>query len=216
MYNNPADRTAIRKVVCHYLPHYIRLPLDRCVSMITQKYLKECLQYDSETGLFLWNLDRPKRHFKDSRSHLAWKNNCSGKPAGGRDSKGYIIIGISIEGFKAHRAHRLAWLYVYGEWPKKAMDHINGLKSDNRISNLRLVSHRENSMNISIGSKNTSGAIGVSWHSIGKKWRAHIKINGVYKHLGLLSDFEEALKARKEAEKEFGFHPNHGREKCQN
>jgi len=102
--------------------------------------------------------------------------------------------------------HRLIWKLLYGEDPLE-IDHINGNRSDNRITNLRSVPHYENMRNTKKMSNNSSGVMGIYWLKDRSKWRASIGRE-------LLGDFdklEDAAAARKQAEKEYGYHPNHGR-----
>lgn len=125
---------------------------------LTQAQLKELLSYDPETGVFTW-----------------LNGKLAGKKAG-PNSNGYLFIGINN---KSYSQHRLAWLYVYGLFPIKVIDHINGIISDNRICNLRECSDLENSWNAGVGRGNTSGFKGVSWHKPpNNKWRAQIKVFG--------------------------------------
>jgi len=107
---------------------------------------------------------------------------------------------------RVYYTHRLIWKLLYGEDPEE-IDHINGNRSDNRITNLRSVCHYENMRNSKQYSGNTSGVTGVSWCKDRPKWRAGI--GG--KVLGDFDRFEDAVAARKQAEKEYGYHPNHGR-----
>jgi hypothetical protein len=107
-------------------------------------------------------------------------------------------------------AHRLIWKMQTGEEPS-ILDHINGVRNDNRWVNLRSVSDRENSQNRAISTLNTSGVTGVHWHKVNKKWTARIKIKGRWLHIGGFHDFDEAVNARKAAERKYGFHPNHGK-----
>ena len=131
------------------------------------------------------------------------------KPAGSVTSKGYRRI--RVKG-KLYQAHRLIWLYVYGEFPEGQIDHINGRPSDNRIENLRDVTHQENNKNACKRKDNTSGHAGVGWHKHREKWHARIKLDGVTKHLGLFNVLEDAVAARQAANIEHGFHENHGRD----
>lgn len=111
-------------------------------------------------------------------------------------SHGYIVIRI---GGKLHGAHRLAWLYHYGEWPN-VIDHINGDKSDNRICNLRNVTQAENNQNIQRAPVNSkSGLLGAHRHGRSKRWQARIRINGVGTRLGTFATAEEAHAAYMEA-----------------
>ena len=159
---------------------------------ITQEYLKSILLYDKLTGDFTW-------------ASCIGGSSSIGAIAG-RLSHGYI--GIQIKE-KKYQAHRLAWLYINGELPKKQIDHINHNRSDNRISNLRTVTLKENQRNRSINKNNTSGVCGVTRLSNGG-WQAQIGINGVTRYLGSFKSKVDAIKAREDANKENSFHKNHG------
>lgn len=163
--------------------------------MLTQAKLKEVLHYDPETGVFTWKVP------------IA---NCIrvGAVAGSKDSYGYHKI--AIKG-KTYKAHRLAWLYTHGKFPEEAIDHINGIRDDNRIANLRAVTAQENQRNQKKYVHNTSGVVGVHWHKRHKKWNARIFADNKRIHLGSFSDIALAIEARKAAEKQYNFHPNHGR-----
>ena len=161
--------------------------------MLTQKKLKEFLHYNQDTGIFHWVVDRG--------------NNVKMGDIAGTTWRGYIFININKT---MHRAHRLAWLYVYGEFPKNEIDHINHKKNDNKISNLRVVTRVENCKNVSLARNSTSGVAGVYWHKNSKKWMAHIRKDGKLKYLGLFVDINEAKKVREKAKIEYGYHPNHG------
>ena len=139
------------------------------------------LTYDAESGLFYWNKETSKRLIK-------------GSVAGTVDG-GYVMIGIDR---KQYRAHRLAWLYVYGEIPKEQVDHINCIKTDNRIENLRLASHGQNCSNREKQSNNTSGYKGVCFIKSKEKWRARIGYNGKKIYIGLFNTAKEASYAYKE------------------
>jgi len=101
---------------------------------------------------------------------------------------------------------------VHDEWPQDEIDHINGIRTDNRLVNLRSVTHRENQKNIKRSTCNTSGRVGVRWEGHRSKWRSAIKVDGREKHLGSFDSFAEASAARKAAEIKYGFHKNHGRD----
>lgn len=105
----------------------------------------------------------------------------------------------------------LVWLMFNGYLPKGEIDHINGIRSDNRIENLREVTRVENSRNQQIKSNNVSGAIGVRFNQHIDKWESYIKVNYKKIHLGSFNSKQSAIKARKDAEKKYGFHENHGR-----
>ncbi len=124
------------------------------------------------------------------------------------DTQGYRVILIDGHQFKAHR---LAWLYIYGEFPKKQIDHVNHDRSDNKISNLRDVTNQENHKNRGLNKNNTSGVNGVAWNKQLNKWIAYIIVASKRKHLGVFVEMKEAVLARQKANKEYGFHFNHGK-----
>lgn len=154
-------------------------------SKLTQEIVKSLLYYDPLTGLFI----RKVRTSSTARV---------GGFAGCEDAYGYIQIGVGGELVKAHR---LAWFYMTGEWPPEDIDHVNGDRRDNRWANLRLASRAENLMNTCIRSDNTSGHKGVGWAKREQLWRAYININGKTKSLGYFKELDEAIKARKDAER---------------
>jgi len=102
------------------------------------------------------------------------------------------------------------WALTYNEWPEFDIDHINGIRHDNRIENLRAVSRSENLKNVRLRDENTSGFTGVYWAADRNKWRAEICSDGVKIKIGSFSTLEEAVRARAEANVRHGFHPNHG------
>jgi hypothetical protein len=156
----------------------------------TQADLHRLFRYD---GRHLWWRERPSSNFDMSR------------PAGSIRSDGYRRICVSS---RFYLAHRLIWVFHFGVWPKYEIDHINHDRDDNRIENLR--DTKENDLNRSPYKNNSSGFIGVSWHKCDKRWQARISVNGKQIHLGNFTRKEDAIQARKEAERKFGFHPNHG------
>lgn len=115
---------------------------------------------------------------------------------------------VQIEG-KGYGVHRIIYFLYYGKDPE-FVDHINGLKNDNKIKNLRSVSHLENCKNIAVTRRNTSGHIGVFWHKGEQKWGAKISDNGKRVYLGYYTRFKAAVSARKKAERQLGYHKNHG------
>lgn len=111
---------------------------------------------------------------------------------------------------KRYFTHRLVYVMHCGEIPDgMEVDHINQLRTDNRIENLRLASRVDNSRNRTRHSNNISGTTGVHWSKDKGKWRAGIRVNGEYKSLGCFTDLEDAVAARKAAESAYGFHENH-------
>lgn len=166
------------------------------------------VRYEPETGKFYW-LQRPRSMFKTARDFNSWNAKSAGTEAfKSRNMMGYCR-GI-ING-KSYRAHRVAWLLHFGTWPTFSIDHINGVKSDNRISNLRDVTHDENQRNRCAPKCNSSGVMGVSRDKETGRWQSYISCDGERFNLGRFNDFDEAVSARKAAERRYGFHENHGR-----
>ena len=128
---------------------------------------------------------------------------------GGLNTKGYIKI--SFNG-KKYPAHRVAWAIHYGAWPAKQIDHINGVRSDNRITNLRECTCIENARNMKKPNRNTSGFVGVNWCKKNKAWNARIGLNRKRVNLGYFANLNDAVSVRRKAEAMHGFHPNHGRD----
>jgi hypothetical protein len=146
--------------------------------MITQNKLRKILNYNLDTGVFTW------------RERIA---NCVrvGTVAGSSHGKGYWRLCLFG---KNYLAHRLAWLYVYGYMPK-FIDHINGLKNDNRLQNLRACSHSENLRNRGRQSNNKSGYKGVSWNNSKRKWIAQIMVDKKLVHIGYFQNSIQAANA---------------------
>ena len=162
---------------------------------LDQSYLKSILNYNPETGVFTNRITRSSRAK-------------AGAVAGGVNSNGYRHIRIHN---RLYKAHRLAFLYMTGEFPSNDVDHINGIRDDNRWKELRPVSKSENNKNTKKPKANTSGVMGVWWRKDINKWRVQIKVFSKNIYLGHYSDFFEACCLRKSAELEHGYHPNHGR-----
>jgi HNH endonuclease/AP2 domain len=148
--------------------------------MITQSRLQSLLSYNPETGIFVWRLHNSKRTKNSSSA------GCLNKDTG--------YIQIKIDGH-LYRAHRLAWFYVYGNFPIHQIDHINGNRSDNRIENLREATHLQNQHNQTKPRANNTGYKGVSFYAPLLKYRARIKLKNKEKHLGYFDTPEEAYEA---------------------
>lgn len=175
----------------------------------TKTRLHELFEYDAAAGALIWRT-RPAEEFATVRGWKRWNSRYAGTVAGGLDKgKGYHRI--YIDG-KSWWAHRMIWIYANGDISDGIqIDHINGVRSDNRLANLRLVTNAENHRNQSMRGDNTSGVLGVRWHKRDSKWRAEIKIDGRSRHLGNFDTLNAAAAARAKAEREFGFHPGHGK-----
>ena len=154
---------------------------------ITAETLKSMLRYDRDTGKFFWAIDM---------SSTAQAGN-----EAGTDRYGYVVI--TIDGSK-YRAHRLAWLFVFGEWPSGVIDHINGRRSDNRIENLRDVTVSINTQNQTKANRDSkTGVLGVSKHSLCDKFVSQITVNNKRIYLGLFDTAELANLAYVDAKRKF-------------
>jgi len=151
-------------------------------SMLTQLDVHQVLSYNPETGEFTWVQPAAARMKPGDRAGYA-------KPNGYR----YIKIGS-----KAYSEHRLAWLYMFGDWPAAEIDHVNQNRSDNRLENLREATHKQNAENRKARTGSLSGFRGVAYS--GGKWTATIMHFGQQKMLGQFDDIELAKQARLKAE----------------
>ena len=138
-----------------------------------------------------------KELFDYDGAQLIWKvggqGRQRGKPAGSYDSNGYRKVSIDK---KVYRMHRVIWLHVYGEFPPNDTDHINGIRDDNRIENLRAVTRSENCRNAKKSIRNSSGITGVHWDKKNQKWMASITLDGQAKNLGRFDGKYEAASIR--------------------
>jgi HNH endonuclease/AP2 domain len=157
-------------------------------ALITHSELLEAMDYNPETGIFRW------KHRSDCSKR--WNSRYAGKIAGGIGPQGYMIIGFNGE---KYRAHRLAWLYMTGEWPSEHIDHKKGNRLDNRFAKLREATNAQNIRNSTKKRTNTSGIKGVYWNRKCKKWQAQIVMNYVHHYLGVFTNIEDAEKAYREA-----------------
>lgn len=148
--------------------------------------LKSLLSYDPDTGVIRW-IAKGKGRIKK-------------KEAGTLLHSGYV--GICV-GTKRWQAHRIAWALYYGKWPKDQLDHVNGIRTDNRICNLRAATNAQNGKNLGLSKANKSGVKGVCFDKQTGKWRAIIKVNFKQLNLGRYADLQEAIAARKTAEQQY-------------
>lgn len=153
-------------------PSLLYKQLTRSVLMLTHERLISVLEYEEETGVFVW-ISRTT-----NRVHV-------GSMAGYTGIKGYVLIGIDGVDYKAHV---LAWFYVNKKLPNGKIDHIDTDRSNNKISNLRCATNQQNNANKKKQKNNTSGYKGVSWHKKAKKWSSTIRYSRTNIHLGLFTD----------------------------
>lgn len=157
---------------------------------MTQEELVARLQYDAETGIFC------------RKNHV--KHGLNGKAAGTWHPRGYRVVNVMG---RRYLAHRLAWFYVHGEWPEQ-VDHINGVRDDNRLTNLRPATQSQNNANSARRKDNSSGVKGVCYSAPMKKWQARIKPHGMKRVvLGYFDTLEDAANAyAKAASEHFGIY----------
>ena len=179
----------------------------------TPEELRKLLRYEPDTGKLYW-LERSAEFFEDGKRSAetacrCWNARHAGKEAfTADDGRGYRTGQI----FNClYLAHRVIWAMVHGAWPADQIDHINGVKDDNRLENLRSVTSGENSRNHPRRADNSSGVTGVTWRPNGSKWTAQISVNDRQVHLGVFIKKDDAVAARKAAEIKYGYHENHGR-----
>lgn len=174
---------------------------------LTAQQVRKLLRYDPDTGELFW-LPRPREMFRAWGDYKAWNARYANVQAFTSDcGKGYYIGSIHDRKYKAHR---VIWLMQTGEWPTDEIDHINGIRGDNRWANLRVVSRAKNCRNMGLRPQNTSGVTGVRWSERDQKWRARIKVDGITKSLGHFDTIEAAAEARAAANIAYGYSPRHG------
>jgi hypothetical protein len=173
----------------------------------SQEELRKILGYKPDTGKLYW-LERPREMFRSDQNWKRWNSIFSGAEAGWTAKRGYVDVRI---GKKIYKSHRLIWIMELGNIPEGfQIDHINGVRTDNRIANLRLVTSQENSRNQRRPVNNKTGVVGVYWHKGQKRWLASIGVNYKVRHLGSFVCLGKAIKVRKAAENANCFHQNHG------
>jgi hypothetical protein len=182
-----------------------------------QDLLKACLNYDPETGALLWKV-RPEWTFPPqpgrTPSHIAnaWNAAWAGKPALNSAAKNGYLRGTINGSF--YYAHRIIWKLVHNVEPDD-IDHDDGNRSNNVLKNLFARTREDNLKNRRLSKNNTSGYHGVSFSKRHKLWSATIYHEKKPVHLGWFKEFDEAVEARKAAEIQYAYHPNHGRNQNQ-
>ena len=157
---------------------YLKTKID-----LTQEEVVKLFKYNPDTGQLFWKRPRHKRHLHEQ--------------AGCAHNKGYRQVIIHGRGYLTHR---IAWLMVYGTHPKE-IDHINGVRDDNRLSNLRAVSRVGNQHNARTRKDNTSGTPGVTFDRRHNRWVARMQVRGRRMSLGRFLTYEEAADARLSAKR---------------
>lgn len=180
-------------------------------TLLTSEDLNRLLRHEPDTGKLFWR-ERPVGLFED-KGHTAetacrlWNAKHAGKEAFTAVQHGYPqgrILGGT------YKAHRVIWCMVYGEWPGH-IDHIDGVRSNNLLANLREVTLAENCKNRRPNRNTRSGLAGVCWRERSKRWVASIAIDGRRREIAAFKDASEAHAAYLKAARAAGYHPNHGK-----
>lgn len=162
-------------------------------------YVNEWYRFDDVSGHFVWAKYKKCIRGVGQRAGSNYTSN-----------EGYLYSIIRVLR-KPLREHNVVWLLHFGAWPEQELDHIDGNGLNNRVTNLRDVPHVQNNKNMRLNSRNKVGVSGVRWNKGKQKWQARIHHNYQDHWLGLFDVLEDAIAARKAAEIELGYHPNHGR-----
>lgn len=187
----------------------------KTAGLIEITLLRTLLRLDPTTGRLYW-LPRGEDMFRDwggehPHAHAArWNGQYAGREALAADHKGYRrgrILG------RCYYAHHVVFALTHGRWPA-SLDHDNRDRSDNRAANLVERSQSQNMKNQALRQNNTSGVSGVNWNARMSRWIARINNKMDRLYLGQFESFEDAVAARLEAEKRYGYHPAHGNQRA--
>lgn len=179
-------------------------------SDITPELCRQLLRYEPETGKLFWR-SRPREMFTSQRAFSTWNSRFAGKEGfNNRLKSGHLqgeIFHIPM------LAHRVIWAMVYGKWPDGVVDHKNRDPSCNTIANLRDIRKPDNSKNMNMSRRNTSGYNGVGWDKSRNKWYARLGCGKSSVHLGRFDQKEDAVAARRAGDVKYGYSSTHGRDK---
>ena len=171
-------------------------------------YVQSLVNCNIETGEFTWKVREA-----NCRVDKIWNTKYAYKQCGGITKDGYRSTSVTYNGrLISVMLHKLIWFIAYGKLPKVQIDHINQVRTDNRLVNLREVTSAENNRNRKITSNNASGVLGVHWNKIKRRWIGTVTFDGVVYHIGSYKDIDDAEIAVKSFRKEKGFTELHGSE----
>ena len=177
--------------------------------------LDKILTADFDKGILTWKYRTEDMFSDDGTRSAEWRCRLFNAKCGGKEAFTYVNDSgykVGTIWSKQYKAHRVIWCLMYGDWPKGEIDHINHIKTDNRIANLRDVSGQENMRNMLMNKRNTTGYAGVTFHKNTGKFVAQINIKGVKTGLGYYERAEDAGKAYLDALEKYKFHSNHGKD----
>ncbi len=175
---------------------------------ITILELRRMVRLDRDSGRLFW-LERSEEMFPSAHAAASWNTKFSGREAFAAVTRKGYRVGV-IKNIRV-AAHRVVFALVNGFWSDCPIDHINGDPSDNRPCNIRAVTYGQNNRNLGIRRANKSGVTGVHWCSRRAAWVAQISDGKRHIFLGRFATIAAAQAARKAAELEYDYHPNHGR-----
>ena len=164
--------------------------------MLEYREALKLFRYDYETGVLYWRWRVNSRVPKTLEAGTQ------------RNSDGYLNVSVHGRRYLVHRVVMLMCYGFYGEGLE--VDHINHVRNDNRLVNLRFVTRRENQRNKSVSSKSTTGVTGVYFYKRLQKYIARIRVNREFIHLGVFDTLEGAAEARRQADRKYKFNNNHG------
>lgn len=175
----------------------------------SKEYLEQCFEFEESSGSLIWK-KRPPEHFAKKSSANVFNARMAGQIAGcvlkTRTGKKYMVVKIN---YCLYYAHRVIFKLLNGVDPE-IVDHLDGDGTNNLPQNLRSCQTKDNAKNTRLRITNSSGCMGVSWSEKKGKWRSYITLDGKQKYLGNHLNYSDAVEARKRAEIEYKFHPNHG------
>ena len=172
--------------------------------------MRKLFSYSMETGRLLWkerSVDMCSSQHAMKSFNMKKANTEAGSVRVNGSGKRYLVVKVDGD---VHLVHRICYAITTGEQPEY-IDHINGDGTDNRWENIRCVSVTDNNRNMRLFATNTSGFSGV--YAIGDRWQSIIWVNCTQINLGVFDTKQEAVAARKAAEKVCGYHANHGKKR---
>lgn len=175
----------------------------KSAKILSPEILHQIFSYEPDTGFLYWK-ERPREHFIHSRNCSGFNTQCAGKRAGSVDSNGYLSVFVThLENRCKFFVHHLALILSgYELVDGLVTDHVNGDRQDNRLENLRQVSHRDNTLNRTINRNNTTGYTGV-YYTRYDTYAAFINVGSRRLNLGTFKTKEEAVEARQHAEEKY-------------